>query len=249
LYDFAPVGCVTTDAKGIINASNLVGSDMLGARRASLVSQPFSAFFCERQRPEIDTLMEMAKQSGEHQRCELTLLNAHAVCNRVQLDLTSLSHGNGFQMVLTDITVRKAIEDQLRGEAERCAFAMDAVGDCQWDWNMLTGAVSYSPQLTQLYGYSAEELGNSVDAWRALVHPDNQTCFIKGVQRCLSGQDRRFACEIQVMCKDGSYKWILCRGAVFNRTPDGQVHRLIGMHTDITLYKQRPAAAPGAGMT
>ncbi len=237
LYDFAPVGCITTDAKGVITASNLVGSDMLGTARAALVNQPFDIFFSDSQRSQIHTLIALAKHTGEHQLCELALLNTHGLCQHVQLNLSSMAHGDGCQMVLTDITARKTAESRLREESERCTFAMDAVGDCQWDWDLRTGKVSYSPQLTQLYGYGVEELGESVEAWRALVHANNQTCFIQGVQKCLSGQEGRFACEIQVLCKDGSYKWILCRGAVFSRTPDGRVDRLIGIHTDITPFK------------
>lgn len=237
LYDFAPVGCITTDAKGVITGSNLVGSDMLGTGRAALINQPFDIFFGSSQRPQIQALIALAKHTGEHQVCELELMNAHSLCQHVQLNLSTMAHGDGCQMVLTDITARKIAEARLREESERRTFAMDSVGDCQWDWNVGTGKVSYSPQLTQLYGYGLEELGDSIEAWRALIHADNQTCFIKGVQSCLSGQVERFACELQVLCKDGSYKWILCRGAVFSRTPDGRVDRLIGMHADITPFK------------
>lgn len=241
LYDFSPVGCLTTDAKGMITASNLVGADMLGEARSSLIGQPFDVFFSESQRSEIQALIALAAQSGEHQHCELTLLNAHGLYRHVQLNLTALAHGDGCQIVLTDTTARQAVEGALREEAQRRSFAMDAVGDCQWDWNLRTGKVSYSHQLMQLYGYSAEELGDSIDAWRDKVHAENQPCFIQGVQRCLSGEDGRFACEIRVLCKDGSYKWILCRGAIFSRTPDGRVERLIGMHTDVTPFKTAKA--------
>ena len=103
--------------------------------------------------------------------------------------------------------------------------------------NLRTGAVRYSRHIKQLYGYEIHELGESIESWRALVHPDNQSCFIKGVQKCLSGEGARLECELRVRCKDGSYKWILCRGAIFSRTPDGLADRLIGTQTDITAYK------------
>jgi len=35
-------------------------------------------------------------------------------------------------------------------------------------------------------------------------------------------------------CKDGSWKWILDRGRIVRRGPDGAPLRMIGTHTDIT---------------
>jgi PAS domain S-box-containing protein len=241
LYDFAPVGCFSTNAQGLITSSNLVGSSMLGLERSSLINRSFESFLPQDQRAPLRKRMALAMESGENQRCELTVLGPHALCRYMQLDLSALAQGDGCQLVLTDATSRKTVENQLREDAQRCEFAMDAVGDCLWDWNLLNGVVRYSPQISQLYGYALEELGNSMDTWRALVHPDNQSCFVKGVQQCLSGQHARFACELRVQCKDGSHKWILCRGAVFSRTADGVADRLIGTHTDITGLKTTAA--------
>ena len=237
LYDFAPVGCFSVNLQGLIITSNLMGSSMLGQERSSLAGRLFESFFAEDQRVLIRDRMAQALESGESQRIELTLLESHAICRYVQFDLCALAKGEGCQIVLTDTTARKTIENELRKDAERCEFAMQAVGDCVWEWRLSQGTMHYSPQITQLYGYEIGELGDSIETWRGLVHPDNHACFIKGFQDCLSGKEPRLACELRIRCKDGSYKWILCRGAIFNRTPDGRVDRLIGTHTDITGYK------------
>jgi PAS domain-containing protein len=237
LYDFSPVACFSTNTQGLIANSNLTGSAMLGVERSGLINQPFEAFFPQDQRAQIRALMAQALASGENQRGEYTLQIPHAPHRYVQIDLSALTHGAGCQIVLTDATSLASIANQLREEAQRCEFALNAVGDCLWDWNLRSGAVRYSRQIKQLYGYEFEELGDSIDAWRALVHPDNQSCFIKGVQKCLSGDDDRLDCELRVRCKDGSYKWILCRGAIYSRTPDGLADRLIGTHTNISAYK------------
>jgi PAS domain-containing protein len=73
------------------------------------------------------------------------------------------------------------------------------------------------------------------------VHPDDQSTFIKDVQQCLSGQDTRLACEVRMRCKNGEHKWILCRGAIYSRTLDSQVDRLIGTYSDISAYKGKAA--------
>ena len=237
LYDFGPVACFSTNAQGLITTSNLTGAALLGLERSRLINHSFETYFVECQRPQIRTLMALAIESGESQRGELTLLAQHTPSRYVQIDLNALARSNECQIVLTDVTSRTAIEDQLREDTQRFDFALDAAGDCVWDWNLRNGAVRYSHQIKQLYGYELLELGNSIDIWRALVHPDDQSRFVKGVQQCLSGQDTRLSCEVRVRCKGGAYKWILCRGAIFSRTLDGVAERLVGTHTDITAYK------------
>ena len=237
LYDFAPVACLSVNAQGLISASNIAGSNILGVERSNLLHRPLVEFFTEGKRPDIHSLMVRAMQSGENQRCDLTLLHPHTACTHVQLDLSALAQGDGCQVVLTDTTANKTTEQQLRQQIERCEFALGAAGDCLWEWDLRNGTMNYSRQLTQLYGYSAEEMGNSLQTWRMLIHTDSQAGFIQSVQQCLSGKEDRCACELRVLCKDGSYKWILCRAAVFSREPDGRANRMVGTHTDITPYK------------
>jgi PAS domain S-box-containing protein len=237
LHDFAPVGCVSTNLQGLLTSSNLMAASMLGQERSSLAGRLFESFFAEDQRVLIRDHMAQALETGESQRFELTLLRPNAQCQYVQVDLCALTKGEGCQIVLSDTTTRKSIETQLREDAERYEFALHAASDCLWDWNIRLGTIRYSPQITQLYGYEVGELGVSIETWRGLVHPDNHACFIKNVQECLSKQRGSLNCELRVLCKDGSYKWILCRGSVYSHTPDGRVERLIGTHTDITEYK------------
>ncbi len=44
LYDFAPVGYFTLDARGIIREVNKTGADILGVDRRALPGRPFSRF-------------------------------------------------------------------------------------------------------------------------------------------------------------------------------------------------------------
>ncbi len=237
LYDLAPVAYFCASAQGFITNANLTGSAMLGVERSRLMHQSFETFFLESQRAQIRSLVALAIESGESQRDELTLLAQNAPCRYVQMDLNASARSNECQIVLTDLTTRTNLELQSKEEARYLKFALEAAGDCVWDWNLLSGTVRYSRQIEQLYGYAFHELGDSIDIWRALVHPDDQSSFLKGVQQCLSGQDTRLACEVRVRCKDGQHKWILCRGAICNRTLDGRVDRLVGTYTDISAYK------------
>jgi PAS domain S-box-containing protein len=244
LYDFAPVGCFSTTPQGVITTTNLSGARMLGLERYHLIQQEFAGFFCKSQRAEIHALIAQTSANGENQRCWLKLQDENLPCRYVQLDLAPLAQGEGCQMVMTDMTERQLQEDRTRDAEARWKFAIDTAGDGFWDWDVCMGHVFYSNKLKQLYGYGPEEFGTSLDAWRALVHPADQGNFVASIQQCLSGKQSHFSCNIGVLCKDNSWKWILCRGAVFTRNQDGKAERIIGTHTDITACRPEEDAVP-----
>jgi PAS domain S-box-containing protein len=57
------------------------------------------------------------------------------------------------------------------------------------------------------------------------------------IQEYLDGKTTIYVSEYRVLCKDGSYKWILDRGMVVSRSEDGKPLRMLGTHRDITQSK------------
>ena len=132
--------------------------------------------------------------------------------------------------------------DQLQTKVEeheaRWKVAMDRIGEGFWEWNMATGEMPRSRAFDAALGYSEQELPFTADAWVQLIHPEdlerNTTCL----QNHLAGGDK-YAIEMRVRAKDGSYRWIACRGAVVARDAKGAPTRMSGMHTDITERRQQ----------
>ena len=56
-----------------------------------------------------------------------------------------------------------------------------------------------------------------------------------------SGRSEIFKNEHRVLCKDGSYKWILDRGKIVEWTQDGKPRCVIGTREDISEGKAREA--------
>ena len=130
------------------------------------------------------------------------------------------------------VTAEKLKESQLRWQ-----FALEGAGDGLWDRDVPAGQVFYSRQWKNILGYADNEISNTPGEWEALLHPDDRERAVEEFQRFLQGAIPVYRSEFRMRAKDGSYRWILDRGGIVNRLPDGRPWRVVGTHTDITAIK------------
>jgi diguanylate cyclase len=115
--------------------------------------------------------------------------------------------------------------------------AIDASGLGVWDCNVQTGEAYFSPQWKAMLGYDEHDIGNALDERDRRIHPDDQAACKNALQEHLDGRVPMYAHEHRMLCKDGGYKWILDRGQVIERLPDGRPLRIVGTHSDVTARK------------
>ena len=237
LYDFSPVGSFSVDHAGTIVKLNLAGARLLGQERVHLLGSRLDQFFSDADRASLHAMLHSAEKSGDVQHGDLSVLSKGGSAKRVRAEIGPLGHGLGCNVVLLDITERSLLEQRLLENEARWKFALGASGDCVWDWNVQAGTVSYSPQFEQLYGFSVQELGASLENWSSRIHPEDRQQVMASLQKCLTGQTDSYSNEHRGLTKDGSWKWILARGAVFARAGDGSAVRILGTQVDITDRK------------
>jgi|GEM_PF-6459671 len=136
---------------------------------------------------------------------------------------------------------RKKAEKALRDSEERWQFALEGAGDGVWDWNKDTNKVYFSHQWKAMLGYTDDEVGDDLSEWDRLVHPDDKAAAYADLERHFRRETEIYQNEQRMLCKDGSYKWILDRGKVVEWAEEGKPRRIIGTHTDITERKKSEA--------
>jgi len=95
-----------------------------------------------------------------------------------------------------------------------------------------------SDRYLAMLGYAPGEVEMPRSAWRRNVHPDDLDDVKKRWRPVLRGETDSYELEYRMRCKDGSYRWILDRGRVGRRDPDGGIVRTDGTHLDITARRQ-----------
>lgn len=130
----------------------------------------------------------------------------------------------------TDVTSLKRNNDSL-------SLTLEATGDAIWEWNIETGSFNVTPRYEAMLGYDTGELKPTIDAWVESVHPDDLESVQTVIYDYLDGKRDNYYSELRLKAKDGSWRWIYCRGKVILRDKDNKPITMMGLHTDITDEK------------
>ena len=140
-----------------------------------------------------------------------------------------------------DTTERKKAYEALKKSEERLNMTIDAVNDGIWEWDLKTNNAVFSPRYFTMLGYEPYEFPHNYESWKSLVHPDDLDRAEQDIKRS-TDRGRSFAIEIRMRTKSGDWRWILSRGMVVERDPEGHPVRMVGTHSDITGRKQAEEA-------
>jgi PAS domain S-box-containing protein len=144
--------------------------------------------------------------------------------------------------MIEDITERKRAEEALWGSEERLELALRGADLGLWDWNVKTGEVAFNKRWAEMLGYSLEEIAPHISSWEELIHPDDLPKVMQILNAHLEGHTPFYEVEHRLCAKSGEWKWILDRGKVIERSPDGTPLRAAGTHLDITDRKEAEQA-------
>ena len=139
-----------------------------------------------------------------------------------------------FIAIERDVTKEIIQQEEKRIADERWKIAIENSNYGLWDWNILTNETFFSDAWKKTLGYSNEEIENHVDEWTKRVHPDDIILAEKDIEKHLKGESEYYESTHRILCKDGSYKWILDRGKIVEWNPDGKPSRMIGTLNDLT---------------
>jgi two-component system, NtrC family, sensor kinase len=116
LYDFAPVGYVTSNRKGCILEANLTFAGQLGIERDRLINTPLWLYAAAMDRGRFLSHLDQVFKTNERQTCELRLERLGGHEHYVQLDSIRVQNVDGAELCrtsVTDISVRKEAEEKL----------------------------------------------------------------------------------------------------------------------------------------
>lgn len=238
IFKYAAWGIVIVEAENnTISFVNPALAAMYGYQQSEIIGMKLAELFAPEARALLPQFIDKINETGN-----LTYESIHQRNNGqkfpVLIDVTAFKDTNDkiiFRAAnIRDISERKIAEENLRYSEERWKFALEGSGDGIWDWNVQTNEVFFSTQWKAMLGFDEDEISNTLTEWEKRVHPDDIDKVYADLKRHFSGETKFYINEHRVLCKDGSYKWILDRGKVMSWTIDNEPLRVIGTHSDIS---------------
>src|SRR5438132_4726042 len=138
--------------------------------------------------------------------------------------------------MLLDVTERKRVERAMRESEERYALAAQGANDGLWDWDLRKNRIFFSARWKAQLGLTEGEISGDPGQWFDRMHPDDRDRVFGDLGLHLEGRTPHLETEHRVRHVDGSWRWMLVRGAAV-RDASGKAYRLAGSQTDITERK------------
>jgi PAS domain S-box-containing protein len=138
--------------------------------------------------------------------------------------------------ILHALTAKPAEKPVLREQRKPEALAaLNIEGNSEglWHWDLLRNKLRVSHGWAAILGWEPDDLGDRPRDWFALIHP----YYVGGVRMDLAahlkGQKDQFECEYRIRHRNGTYRWVLCRGRAV-RDKRGNAIEISGVQTDVT---------------
>ncbi len=134
---------------------------------------------------------------------------------------------------------RHALDRQLKESEQRLTLALWGADLGMWDWNARSDTVVYNERWAEMLGYRLDEIARHPRSWETRIHPDDQAAALEAFNAHLENRTAYFEIEHRLRHKDGHYVWVLSKGKVIERDPQGKPLRACGTHLDINQQKQQ----------
>ncbi len=244
LFEFLPIGAYRTSPTGVVLRANAALVRMNGydteAEWLTVINTSAQAWYVDPQRRKHlrelldrdNAVTDFVSEVRSARRDERMWVReaAHAVRDA---DDTLLY----YEGTIEDITANHLAQIALTQSEERWKLALESTGDGVWDWYVQTGVEFYSRRCKEIYGFAEDEIADRADALDGRTHPADVDQMQRDRDAHFRGETETYTNEHRILCKDGSWKWVLTRGMVISRDAGGKPLRMIGTHTDISDRK------------
>ena len=141
--------------------------------------------------------------------------------------------------ISTDITARKATEEELRQREAKLAEAQAVAQVGSWEWDLIRNEATWSAELYRMFGVCPDAFEPTYESFLGTVHPEDR----EGVAAALdeaAESGSNYETEYRIVRPDGEIRTILARARVISDL-DGEPMRMVGAGVDITERKQSQA--------
>lgn len=142
----------------------------------------------------------------------------------------------GLSIYLTDITLRKEVDERLIEANERFEKVTEATNDAIWDWDIQKNTLYWGNGFKTLFGYDVNKITPSLESWSSHLHPDDKEWVTQSLYDAIESGQNIWIVEYRYKRNNGSFAYVIDRGVVI-RDANNKALRMVGAMTDISERK------------
>jgi len=135
------------------------------------------------------------------------------------------------------VTRRALTEARLVASEERLDRVIAGAQLGLWDREVPTGRLTFNRRWAEMLGFRPDEIAPHESSWQKLIHPEDADRVKEALRAHTEGRMPVYESEHRMRTKNGGWKWVLTRGSVVERDPQGRPLRVSGTHIDISGRK------------
>ena len=250
IFDASPIGIVVEDLEGQPFFINPAFCGILGFTEEELRNK-HCVHFSPPEDAEQDWALFQQLRAGaiDHYQLEKRYFHRDGslVWGRLSLSLLRSRPSPLVIAMVEEITDQKKAEESLRNSEERLRLAQQAARIGAFEWNIRTGADTWTPELEAMHGLPPGAFAGTQTAWEKLLHPNDLERVLRSVDEALkTGQPMKG--EWRVVWPDGSVHWIAGRWQAL-MDDFGEPLRMLGVNVDVSERKEAEERLLGLNRT
>jgi diguanylate cyclase (GGDEF)-like protein/PAS domain S-box-containing protein len=127
-----------------------------------------------------------------------------------------------------------ALTGEIAANERRWQLALDASQIGIGEWDLRAGRIEFSKRWLALLGHTSQGFGDTLQAFWALVHPDDVAEVQRAFEPLRSDGAINCRAECRMLCRDGGWRLFELHALVAERGPTGELLRIINTARDIS---------------
>jgi len=143
-------------------------------------------------------------------------------------------------ILITFVNINRFKSEQKKVEllTQRLNQSLNVGKMAWWEWDLVSGEVSYDPKKATMIGYTVDEFPTNVYKICDLIHPEDYEYTMEVMSNHLKGIASAWVTTYRIRRKSGEYSWYYDRGEITERDANGKPLKLIGTVIDVTELKE-----------
>lgn len=249
LFDNAPVGQVVLDKDYTIIKVNFTFSRLLLLQKEEMIGNTLDSYIAPIFKDTFYHFFKLLRGGDMYAQTDLKIRSSRKSDTYVRLDGSSQKNASFFRLAVTDISLQKRLEEQLRKETEKVMKSetefrqiVEQASDVFFYLRINNKVIDYvSPTVTDILGYSQYETLNMRESdILGIVDPDYRERYMDLVSNILKSEvlgTHHYSNEFLVLNKFGEKVWV--RGTfTLIRDDSGVPYQIMGALHDISKDKE-----------